>query len=80
MPRFRAEPREPEGIGPEFDLCSRCASDPDILRTVVAKKLGMSLERAQSAQFESLDHRSYDFLGTSVPCYSCARILTVEDD
>lgn len=81
MPRYRTVP----AVGPvanlvEFDLCSRCGADGDILRTVVSGKLGVPLEEGEVPPVTPVPHRSYDFQPRPIPCISCARVLSSEDD
>jgi hypothetical protein len=81
MPKFRTH----STTGPptpivEFDLCTRCAEDGDIVRTVVSGKLGIPLEEGNAPPAERIPHRSYDFQPRPTPCISCARILSSEDD
>jgi hypothetical protein len=81
MPRFRI--RSPGGSSPppaEFDLCDRCATNGDIVRTVVHDKLGIALSEGDAPPVERVPHRSYDFQPRPTPCFSCARILSSEDD
>jgi hypothetical protein len=72
-----AEPPDPVV---EFDLCSRCAEDGDIVRTVVAGKLGLPVSAEGGPTVDRIPHRSYDFQPRPTPCLSCARILSSEDD
>jgi hypothetical protein len=81
MPRFRARPAAESTTPPvEFDLCSRCANDGDIVRTVVSGKLGIPLGEGEVPPVERIPHRSYDFQPRPTPCISCARILSSDDD
>lgn len=81
MPRFRARaPRSPSEPPVEFDLCARCASDGEILRTVVSGKMGIPTESSVPPPVDQIPHRSYDFQPRPTPCISCARILSSEDD
>jgi hypothetical protein len=80
MPRFRARSSgtaTPPSV--EFDLCARCAGDGDILRTVVSGKMGIPLVGDQPP-VDQVPHRSYDFQTHPIPCVSCARTLSSEDD
>ncbi|MGC2288882.1 MAG: hypothetical protein WA688_03385 [Thermoplasmata archaeon] len=64
----------------EFDLCARCASDGDIVRTIVSGKLGIAVGEGEVPPVDRIAHRSYDFQPRPTPCISCARILSSEDD
>jgi hypothetical protein len=80
MPRFRTRIHAESSASPvEFDLCARCASNGDVLRTVVNNKLRVPVE-AEGPLADTVAHRSYDFQAQPAPCISCARILTSEDD
>jgi len=80
VPRYQALAETPGSGGVEFDLCARCAENPDILLTVVAKKIGLPLDAVSGARFAQKSHISYDFSTKPVPCFSCARILSATDD
>jgi hypothetical protein len=79
MPRFRVRSTTPPPAV-EFDLCSRCALDGDIVRTVVQGKLGIPISDGDAPPVDRVAHRSYDFQPRPIPCLSCARILSSEDD
>lgn len=80
MPRFRIVTEGVSAGAPEFDLCSRCAADGDIVRTVVTGKLGVPVPPGGPTPVTIVAHRSYDFQPRPVPCLSCARVLSSEDD
>lgn len=79
MPRFRTRP-DPPATSAEFDLCSRCAQNGDVRRSVLREKLALRFEEGSDPFLERVAHRSYDFQPRPIPCISCARILTSEDD
>lgn len=80
MPRFTLVPQGPPDPGQEFNLCSRCAQDPAVLEAVFAKKAGVPLQEADAVPRALVSHTSFDFAPQPVPCLSCARILSAEDD
>ncbi len=80
MPRFRVASEGAGAGAPEFDLCSRCAADGEVVRTIVTGKLGIPVPPDGPAPVQTVAHRSYDFQPRPVPCLSCARILSSEDD
>lgn len=81
MPRYRTQPAEGPGSQTvEFDLCSRCAENGDIVRTVVSGKLGLAVGPESRLPVDPVPHRSYDFQPRPTPCISCARVLSSEDD
>lgn len=80
MPRFTFEAPAGESPPPPFDVCLRCASDAEIMHTVVAEREKIPAERARGVQFTKVRHGSYDFAPRPVACISCARILSAEDD
>jgi hypothetical protein len=80
MPRFRTRISSESSASPvEFDLCTRCASDEAIVRTIVNEKLRIPVE-PDGPLADRVPHRSYDFQARPTPCISCARILTSDDD
>jgi len=64
----------------EFDLCARCSAEAEVMRVATLKKLGLPTEGAAPLAPRSLPHVSYDFAPQPIPCLSCARILSAEDD
>jgi len=81
MPRFRAITAVvAPAVPPEFDLCARCAGNGDILRTILEQKLGVPVGPGEPVPVERVGHRSYDFQPRPQPCFSCARVLSSEDD
>lgn len=81
MPRYRTRTLPGPSDAPvEFDLCARCASDGDIVRTIVKEKLKVPATSLDGSLVEQVPHRSYDFQPRPTPCLSCARILSSEDD
>jgi hypothetical protein len=81
MPRFRVRSVAESPTTPvEFDLCERCAANGDIVRTVVHDKLGIAKADGDESPVDRVSHRSYDFQPRPTPCFSCARILSSEDD
>ncbi|MGI0131823.1 MAG: hypothetical protein ACREDK_01810 [Thermoplasmata archaeon] len=80
MPRFTLAPGGPRDATQEFDLCARCAGESSVLEAVLAKKAGVDLEHALATPHTTVTHPSYDFSPRPVPCLSCARILSAEDD
>jgi hypothetical protein len=80
MPRFRTRKSADSSSSPvEFDLCARCATDSDIVQTVLNDKLRVPA-RAEGPAVDRVPHRSYDFQTQPTPCISCARILSSDDD
>ena len=80
MPRFTTESSGARNPEREFDLCARCAAEPEVLRVVAAKKAGVAADVASSVTLVRLPHTSYDFSARPMPCISCARVLGAEDD
>ena len=80
MPRFALVVNGRPDPAQEFNLCGRCAVDASVLEAVFAKKAGVPLEEAQGVPRATVPHISYDFAPQPVPCLSCARILSAEDD
>ncbi len=81
MPRFRTRTSDESSASSiEFDLCDRCASDADIMRTIVHQKLKIPATNGDAPEVDRVPHRSYDFQPRPTPCLSCARILSSEDD
>lgn len=80
MPRFTLRPGGPRDPSHEFDLCARCAVEASVLQAVLAKKAGVPLADALSVPHGTIAHTSYDFSPRPLPCLSCARILSAEDD
>ena len=80
MPRLRVTTGTEAGESKEFDVCARCAAEPDIVRTLVTGKLGFPFPPGEAVPVSTTSHRSYDFQPRPVPCLSCARVLTSEDD
>jgi hypothetical protein len=63
-----------------FDLCARCANDAVVRRTVACKKAGIPSDSPLPPGLLSVPHTSFDFALKPMPCISCARILSAEDD
>jgi hypothetical protein len=80
MPRFTLVLDGPPEPSREFNLCSRCAHDASVIEAVFAKKAGVPLQEANAVQRALVPHTSFDFAPQPVPCLSCARILSAEDD
>ena len=81
MPRFQVDPAPAPELGNgQFDLCARCAVDETVRVTVARKKAGLPLDSSETPAVVARSHTSYDFSPRPVPCVSCARILTAEDD
>ncbi len=81
MPRYTIDPgaatRSPDR---EFDLCARCMVEPEIVRIVAVKKAGLPLGSEANPPVAKITHISYDFAPRPVPCISCGRVLSAEDD
>jgi hypothetical protein len=81
LPHYTLAPasptRDPER---EFDLCSRCMVEPEIIRVVAVKKSGLALGSDANPAVIKVPHTSYDFAPRPIPCISCARILSADDD
>jgi hypothetical protein len=80
MPRWTVQKDGPRDPAMEFDLCSRCSADPEVMRVVSRKKSGVPLGVGPGGDVRRLSHTSYDFAPRPVPCISCARVLSAEDD
>ena len=80
MPRYTLSPGGPREPRNEFDLCARCAREEAVLQAVLAKKAGVPLAEALAVPHGTIGHTSYDFSPRPLPCLSCARILSAEDD
>ncbi|HXQ48196.1 MAG TPA: hypothetical protein VN842_00245 [Thermoplasmata archaeon] len=80
MPRWTVRSDGSRDATKEFDLCARCSADPEVMRVVARKKAGEPLGEGASPAVLKLPHSSYDFAPRPVPCISCARILSAEDD
>ncbi len=80
MPRLRTSAGGSATDAVEFDLCARCGADGDIVRTVLASKFRIAVGPGDPTPVSRVSHRSYDFQPRPIPCISCARILTSEDD
>ena len=80
MPRWTVQPDGARDAAKEFDLCARCSADPEVMRVVARKKADAPLGDGPTPDVRKLSHSSYDFAPRPVPCISCARILSAEDD
>jgi hypothetical protein len=81
MPRYTLDPgsetRSPER---EFDLCARCVEQTEIVRVVAIKKSGLPLGSDANPPVARIRHTSYDFAPRPIPCISCGRVLSADDD
>jgi hypothetical protein len=81
MPRYTLDPGvDARGPDRQFDLCSRCAVEPEIIRVVAVKKSGLALGSEANPTVGKIPHTSYDFAPRPVPCISCGRVLSADDD
>lgn len=80
MPRFTLSPERPGEPPIEFDLCARCTREESVMQAVLAKKAGVPLADALAVPHHTIGHTSYDFSTRPIPCLSCARSLSAEDD
>ena len=80
MPRWTVQKDGPRDPALEFDLCARCSADPEVMRVVAGRKSGAAPGDPPVVPPRRVARSSYDFSQHPVPCISCARILSAEDD
>ncbi|MFZ3355487.1 MAG: hypothetical protein WA549_01855 [Thermoplasmata archaeon] len=54
--------------------------EPEIIRVVAVKKSGLALGSDANPPVVRIAHTSYDFAPRPVPCISCGRVLSADDD
>ncbi len=71
----------PAGPPITFDLCQRCAADPEMIRAALTKNVGPEAGTGEGERsLVRVPHPPYDFSAKPLACTACGRILSVEDD